>query len=277
MTSSENDQPGNYIEVNGAQIYYEITGKGPPLVLVHAGICDRRMWDEQVAAFRDHFRVIRYDMRGYGSTPLPAEDFSHQADLYSLLQVLGIESAVLLGCSMGGRIVVDVALEHPDIVSALILVTASVSGYDFEAEAPPQWDEMVSALKAGDFSRAAELDCQIWVDGPQRNPEDVDLQVRERVIEMDLVALANESRQLGQEIRQPPAANRLGEIKVPTLIIAGKLDQPDLMQVAEAMHATLPDSEFIRMDGVAHLPNMEKPQEFNQLVMDFLVRKFDYR
>lgn len=269
---NETDLQTGYTEVNGAQLYSEAVGVGQPLVLVHAGICDRRMWDGQIPAFSQGYRVIRYDMRGYGSSPMPAGDFSHSADLQGLLAALGVEKAVLAGCSMGGRVVVDLALAHPELVSALILVAASVSGYDFEAEPPPQWDEMVEAFNAGDFARAAELDCQIWVDGLQRTPGDVDPQVRQRVVEMDQIALANEARQLGQEIRMPPAAPRPGEIKVPTLIIAGELDQPDLLQVAGAMHADIPASQLVVMKGTAHLPNMEKPDEFNRLVMDFLAR-----
>jgi pimeloyl-ACP methyl ester carboxylesterase len=270
--TGEGDLQSGYMGVNGAQLYYQASGAGRPLVLVHAGICDSRMWDDQVPAFNKGYRVVRYDMRGYGRSSMPAGDYSHSSDLEGLLAGLEIEKAVFIGCSMGGRVVVDLALDHPERVSAMILVGASVSGYDFEAEPPPQWDEMVSAFKSGDFVQAAELECQIWVDGAQRTPEDLDPGLRWRVIEMDMIALANEARQQGQEIRRPPAALHLGEISVPTLIIAGELDQPDLLQVASTMHASIQTSQLVVMKGVAHLPNMEQPHEFNRLVTDFLAR-----
>jgi 3-oxoadipate enol-lactonase len=270
---SSEDLKTGMAEINGARIKYQISGKGQPIVLVHAGICDSRMWDEQVPAFSKHYRVIRYDMRGYGESSMPAADFSHPSDLHGLLLDLAIEKAVLIGCSMGGRVIVDLALEHPEMVSGLILVAASVSGYDFEAEAPPQWQEMVAAFKSGDFDRAAELDCQIWLDGRQRTPAEVDSQVRQKVIEMDKIALENESQGVGQEIRHPKAAPRLAEIQVPTLILVGELDQPDLIQIARAMHTDIQDSQIMLMKGVAHLPNMEKPDEFNQLVLEFLRRR----
>jgi pimeloyl-ACP methyl ester carboxylesterase len=270
--TGEGDPQSGFIEVNGAQIYYHASGAGRPLILVHAGICDSRMWEDQVPVFNKGYQVIRYDMRGYGRSSMPEGDFSHSSDLEGLLSALEIEKAEFIGCSMGGRVVIELALDHPESVSAMVLAAAAVSGYDFEAEPPPQWDEMVSAFNGGDFARAAELECQIWVDGPLRTPEDLDPGLRRRVIEMDVIALANEARQEGQEIRRPPAAPRLGEIQVPTLIIAGEQDQPDLVQVARAMHAGLAGSQLVVMEGVAHLPNMEKPDEFNRLVMDFLTR-----
>src|SRR5262249_33479492 len=140
------------------------------LVLVHAGICDRRMWEPQMASFAQHFRVVAYDLRGFGQTDTPAGPYSHAADLAGLLDALGLERAHLLGCSRGGGVALDLALAQPERVSALVLVSSAPSGYQppqpvFQS---PQWPAVIAAFDAGDLERAAELEVQVWVDGPTR-------------------------------------------------------------------------------------------------------------
>ncbi|GAB4197645.1 MAG: alpha/beta hydrolase [Roseiflexaceae bacterium] len=258
-------------EVNGAQIAYEIAGEGFPLVLIHAGVADRRMWDAQMPAFAQAHRVLRYDMRGYGQTPMPAGPFAHRRDLIGLLEALGIGQAVLLGCSMGGTTAIDAALERPDLVAALIVVGSSPSGLEIEVAPPRQWDELVAAYKARDMERTAELEVEIWVDGPQRTPDQVPAAVRELVRQMNLIALTNEAAGLGQpEPMSPPAAGRLGEIRVPTLVIHGDLDQPDIPQSSAYLAEQIGGARHVVMPGTAHLPNMEQPEEFNRIVSDFL-------
>ena len=258
-------------DIHGAPMYYEATGTGHPLILVHAGIADNRMWDDQVRVFAQHFWVLRYDMRGYGKTPIVAGAFSHWQDLHDLMKFLGITQAHLLGCSKGGAAVLDFALEHPRMVSALVLVASAPGGYRFEGDPPPQWDEMVAAFKQGDFARAAELEVQIWVDGPQRKPEQVDSTVRARVQEMDMIALANEAKKLGEEQpREPAAVNRLHEIAAPTLVVIGDLDDANLVKSGEVLAGSISHAQKVVISGAAHLPNMEKPEEFNRAVLDFL-------
>src|SRR5690242_5351387 len=119
MTS--NNRTTGKATLEDLSISYEITGEGRPLILVHAGIADRRMWDDQVPAFAQHYQVIRYDMRGYGETEMVAGPFSHSRDLYNLLKFLAVERAYLIGVSMGGTTIVDFTLEHPEMVEALII------------------------------------------------------------------------------------------------------------------------------------------------------------
>jgi pimeloyl-ACP methyl ester carboxylesterase len=162
------------------------------------------MWQDQWLAFSQRFRALRYDLRGFGRSAPVAGSFSHSADLLAMLDFLGIGRATMLGCSKGGSIVLDFGLEHPDRVAGLVLVTSSPGGFAFEGDAPSQWDEMVAAFKDGDFDRAAELEVQIWVDGPQRRPEQVEASVRARVQAMDRIALANETLGLGSEVPLEP-------------------------------------------------------------------------
>ncbi len=159
--------------INGATLYYELVGEGEPLVLVHAGIADSRMWDAQIEVFAQRYRVIRYDMRGFGRTSMVEGPYSHHEDLRGLLDFLDVRWAHLLGCSMGGATVLDFALRYPEKVGALVLVGSAVSGFEGDFEPPGQWNELVAADEAGDLGRGSELEVQIWVDGPGRRPEDV--------------------------------------------------------------------------------------------------------
>jgi pimeloyl-ACP methyl ester carboxylesterase len=258
-------------EVNGARLYYEVVGEGEPLVLVHAGIADSRMWEDQLKAFADRYRVIRYDMRGFGMTAMVDLPFSHHEDLRGLLDSLDVERAHLVGCSMGGGAVLDFALEYPQRVGNLILVGSAVGGFGPDIDPPRQWDEIVSAEEAGDLERVSELEVQVWVDGPGRSPEDVDVSVRDLVREMNLIALRNEASGLGDEWEpEPPAADRLPDVQASTLLIVGDEDQPSVFAAADLLGRELPNVRKVVMHGAAHVPNMERPEEFNRIVLDFL-------
>jgi pimeloyl-ACP methyl ester carboxylesterase len=258
-------------EVNGARIYYESAGEGEPLVLVHAGIADSRMWEGQLAAFADRYRVIRYDMRGFGRTAMVEGPFSHHEDLRGLLDALDVEQAHLVGCSMGGGAVLDFALEYPQRVGNLVLVGSAVGGFGPDFDPPKEWDEILAAEEAGNLELVSELEVRVWVDGPERSPEDVDASLRDLVREMNLIALRNEASGLGNEwAPEPPAADRLPDVQAPTLLIVGDEDQPRVFAAADLLEKELPNARKVVMHGTAHLPNMERPEEFNRLVLDFL-------
>ncbi len=258
-------------DVNGALIYYEVSGEGEPLVLVHAGIADGRMWDGQVEALARRYRVVRYDMRGFGKTALVEGPYSHHEDLRGLLDSLEIGRAHLVGCSMGAGVVLDFALRYPERVGALVLVGSAVGGFEGDFELPEQWDQLVAADEAGDLGRVSELEVQIWVDGPRRRPEDVDASVRDLVREMNLIALQNEASGLGAELSPDPSAvDRLTEIVAPALILVGDSDQPMTLVAADLLAKKLPNARKAVMTGTAHLPNMERPEEFNRILLDYL-------
>ena len=259
-------------EVHGARLAYEVVGEGEPLVLVHAGIADMRMWDPQVGPFAESRRVVRYDMRGFGKSPAVAGPFSHHDDMRGLLDALGVGRAAIVGSSMGGKVAIDFALENPDRVVALVLVASPVGGFEPDTPRPEEWDEMVAADEAGDLERLSELEVRKWVDGPQRGPDAVDPAVRDLVTEMNLIALRNEeSGLLGDERElEPLAAGRLGEIQAPTLVVVGELERPEILAAADLLAGEVPGAEKVVMRGTAHLPSMERPEEFNALVMEFL-------
>lgn len=258
-------------EVNGVELYYEVSGHGAPLVLVHAGIADGRMWEAQVDAFDRHYRTIRHDMRGFGRSTMAPGPYANHADLRALLDALDVERAFFVGCSQGGGAVLDFALENPERVEKLVLVGAAVGGFEFDEEPPEEWDELLAADEAGDLERVSELEVRMWVDGPRRGPDVVDPAVRDLVREMNLIALQNETLGLGEEQEpETPAAMRLSEIQAPTLVLIGDEDRPRPLAAADLLAENIPNAQKATMTGTAHLPNMERPQEFNRLVLNFL-------
>jgi pimeloyl-ACP methyl ester carboxylesterase len=254
--------------LEGADLYYEMAGEGPSLVLAHAGFVDGRMWDEQFPVLAQHYRVVRYDRRGFGNSTLTPGPFSHRRDLYQLLKFLGIERAHLLGCSAGGATVIDFALEHPDMTSSLVLVSSALGGYQFQGDMPRPLQELMAALQANDLNQAAELAVRIWIDGPQRTADQVDTRVRERGREMSLTALPNSF--VVEEPLEPPALGRLHQLVVPTLVIVGGLDDPSIDTIGDLLATRIEGARKVIISGAAHLPNMEQPEKFDQQVLAFL-------
>ena len=260
-----------FADINGARIHYETRGSGPALVLIHAGICDLRMWDAQMDAFAQRYRVIRYDMRGFGQTAPVASRYTRHGDLRALLDHLDVARAHVMGCSMGGMMAIDFALAYPQRINALITVCSSPSGYTGSGDRPPLWGEIVAADEAGDLEKVCALEVALWVDGLKRTPGQVDAQIRQQVYDMNLIALKNEALDMDDvEKLEPPAVGRLGDIGAPTLNIATDLDVPDLLDVADLMATQIPQAQKAIIMGAAHLPNMEKPAQFNQIVLGFL-------
>lgn len=260
-----------YVKLGDGKLYYEEAGEGEPLVLSHAGIVDSRMWDDQWSDFaRDH-RVIRFDMQGFGKSGRAGAPVTRRDDLYRLLKHFNLTRTALLGCSLGGEVILDFALEHPDMVSALVVVSAVPGGFELQGEPPRYLMQMMEAIQQGELELASELQSRIYIDGPFREPDQVDPQVRRRFAEMNRIALANKTWGLvDASPLNPPAVERLHEIQAPALIIAGSLDDPEILRAAEVMVSGIPGAKKVILPGCAHLPNMEKPELFNQVVLEFL-------
>jgi len=279
MSNTEQVQKG-FAEVNGTTLYYEVAGAGHPFVLEHGHLLDRRSWDDQFAVFAQHYRVIRYDQRGFGDSGLitQGEPYSDRQDLYALMQFLGIASAYLMGVSGGGSLAIDFTLEHPERVDALIPVTAGVSGYQPSEEVMTKNPDVVrmftslnDAFEQHDIARAVEVSLELWTDGPGRLPGKADPIVRERVREMTAHNWNRPDDEAQAETPpvplEPPAIGRLSQISVPTLVILGEYDAPNPL---DQLVAEIPGAKKAVMAGTAHHPFMEKPTEFNQIVLDFL-------
>ena len=262
-----------FVTINGAPIYYEIAGEGHPLVLLHAGVADSRMWDEQFAEFARQYRVLRYDLRGYGQSSVPASHFAAHAELAELLQKLGIEQSYVLGISYGGKIALDFTLAYPAMVDALILVAPSVSGTQPTPDVLEFYEAEEEALEEEDLHAATELNLKMWVDGPKRTPTEVSASVRERVREMQYLAFTTVFPEEAVELDlEPPAILRLGEVKAPTLVIVGDYDIQAKLDLTQQLASEIGGAQRVVIAGVAHMVNMEKPAEFNQAVLNFLAQ-----
>jgi 3-oxoadipate enol-lactonase len=265
------DQTGK-VDVPGATLFWESTGRGKALILVHAGICDQSMWDDDVPSFAGGHQVITYDCRGYGATRSTEVAFSNRADLVAVLDHLGIERAALLGCSRGGSIVLDTTLEYPDRVSALVWVNGGLGGLEHEPtpEEMALFESEEPMAEARDWAGIADLDVRIWVDGIGQPSTRVPAHIRERVRAMSLANYVAEHPEGDPIVLDPPAAGRLGEISVPTLIVEGALDPSDTHAAADALATGIRGARRVVMQGVAHLPNLERPDDFRRIVRDFL-------
>jgi len=257
--------------INGTQLYYEVKGTGHPLLLVHAGVADSRMWEAQFEAFSEVYQVIRFDLRGFGRSNMPSGSFSHQGDIKALLDFLGIESVYLLGISFGGMIALDFTLAHPDYVKALVLGAPSVSGASPSERIRQFWAQEDALLEKGDLEGATELNLKFWVDGPHRDTQQVNLEVRDLVREMQLAIFKKEIPDDVEEIDlDPPAIERLDEVKIPAQVMVGELDLEEKLELADRLVQKMPNCKKDLIPGAAHMLNMEKPDEFQRIVTRFL-------
>jgi pimeloyl-ACP methyl ester carboxylesterase len=263
-----------YMDLGDGQIYYETAGEGFPLVLSHAAFLDSRMFDAIWEPLAEHFRVIRYDMRGFGKSSPVTRPVNRRADLKQLLYHLGITRAHLVGCSNGGEISLDLALEQTQLVASLTLVDATPSGFALQGEPPRYMLDMFDAMQRGDVDRANELQIRIWLDGESREPEQIDPSLRQKALEMNRIPVAQSTFFVAdtQPVNplDPPAVTRLEDVVCPTLVIAGSLDYPEVLRAADEMTARIPNSKKVIIDGSGHVPSYEQPENFLRHLLEFL-------
>lgn len=275
MHNSRNVRSGS-IAVSGTRLYYDELGEGPTLVLIPGGYMDRHVWDDQFEAFATHYHVIRYDIRGFGESPRPQEPYTDRHDLYELLTHLGVQRTSVLGLSLGGIIAVEFTLEHPEIVETLILVGAPVPGY------PPQQlltleeldavrarqEPFAAATRARDLPRMVEA----LMANPTFVPSPAYPEARERVRrQLSAYSFTWVLDHVEQAPLTPPAYTRLAEITMPTLLVVGTEDDLYLQRSADVFAREIAQVQRVNIAGTHHIgPNMEKPDEFNQIVLEFL-------
>lgn len=264
---------------SGGSLYYETAGDStnPALVMIHAGVANLRMWEPQIAHFAHRFYVVTYDARGFGRTTSEDGTFSNRDDLRTLMDHLHIDRAVIVGNSRGGTIASDFALEFPDRVRGLILVGAGVSGGGDEVlsdDEKPIIEAMITAEADKHWDAVTELDLRLWYDGVRRPVEQVDAAYRAKGKAMLLENRAHVEQMAAERIQyiplDPPAAGRLSDIRVPTLVIYGDLDTLSAKAAAESFMRGIPGASQVVMPNAAHLPSMEYPTQFNALVDSFL-------
>lgn len=277
------------IVVNGARLGYEDAGAGPVVVFSHAGIADRRMWEHQFQHLRADYRVIRYDARGYGDSDDPAGDITPYRDLLGLLDALGVAQATLVGCSIGGSYALEVALSAPERVSALVLICAGLAGHKPPESALTQLREQVEEVvpaerlaayqqrrgvpvRDEDVTAVAKAHARFMVAGPARDPAALDPQVWQAAVGMleGVFARIWRAPQSTEISLEPPPADRLTEVRVPTLVVNGLADVPAIQEVSDLLAAGIPDAERVDLADTGHLPPLERPSEVTDLLRRFL-------
>ncbi|WP_336359937.1 alpha/beta fold hydrolase [Haladaptatus sp. ZSTT2] len=260
-----------YVTVDGTRLFYRTAGSGTPLVFVHAGVADSRLWNEQLDTFAADYRTIAYDLRGFGRSKLPPAPYAHYRDLAAVLDALDVESAHLVGASMGGAAALDFTLDQPHRVRSLTLVAPGLSGYEVhDPDLRARWDEVEAAFEAGDFERTATIESEMWLAGPSRSLDAVDEASRELVRKMLLQSYELATDDASESEGEPPAIGRLGDVSVPVLLISGALDAPVMADIASVLEAGLADVQVEVIEGTAHLPSLEKSGEFDAVLRSFL-------
>jgi len=242
-------------------------------MFIHAGVADSRMWSEQVREFSGSNRVITFDKRGYGKTPWVPGPYSDTDDAIAVLDHLDVDSAVIVGCSMGGGTAMDLAIDHPERVSGLVVVGSYPSGWVPEGgfDELPLEAEAMAAAEAGDFDRVAELEYLMFVVGYGREEGDVDPTLRGAFLEMDRRPVETEAeREHYQSGFEKRFNDHLDEIVAPTLVVVGVHDEPLLIEAAHYMAGRLGGTEPVLIENAAHLPSWEQPEAFNEVLRSFL-------
>jgi pimeloyl-ACP methyl ester carboxylesterase len=259
---------------DAARLFVEDLGAGPAVTLLHPGLWDRRTWDPQIEPLLDDgFRVIRYDQRGYGrsSLPVPGVAFSHVRDLEAVLADRGVERTALVGCSMGGALAIDATLTFPERVWALVPVAAGLGGFESSQEEDEWYGDIEAlyeeAVEAGELERAQTLLLErIWAPLGMDDPAGKKI----RAIAMDNLQEVTMDES-GAERLDPPAARRLHEIDVPTLVVKAEADPPDMHRIGDLIAASVPDARATMIEGADHVVNLRQPERFDAAVIPFLL------
>ena len=258
-----------FLAHNGARIYYEAEGEGEPVLLIHAGVANLRMWDDQAAALGDRYRVIRFDTRGYGRTETEHVEFSNRDDVAAVLDEVGEQSAHVVGLSRGGQIALDFVLEHPERARSLSVVAGGVGGYEADIASTVDWDEVEAWWDTKDWQRLTDFEVAYWVDGPGQPTDRVDPAIRALVSDWISTNYRAEKVEGIPQVLDPPADARLGDLRVPLLVIVGELDDESTTASMRHLAERVPGTR-LETFATAHLVNLEQPQRFNEVLGSFL-------
>jgi 3-oxoadipate enol-lactonase len=240
-------------------LWYEESGSGRPVVLLHEGVVDSRIWAPFLPLVDDRLRTIRYDQRGYGRSPTWTGPYSVVDDLVSVLDAAGVEKAALVGTSRGGRIAIQAALERPERVSALVPVVSGLAGRPLDIEVTPEQEARWDAAEArGDTAELAAIDMEIWA------PMGVDDELRAMFVENVEASNADDPAE------ETPSAGRLDEIAVPTLVITAARDVPAINELGELLAREIPDARLAVIEEADHMVQWRAPEELARLVLEFL-------
>jgi 3-oxoadipate enol-lactonase len=256
-----------YAKVDGGSLYYELSGEGPVLVFLHGFSFDLTMWDDEFESFSKQYQVLRYDLRGFGRSPVAEVPYSHADDLKSLLDHLGITRASLVGLSLGGGAVINFALAYPGIARSLVLVAPSLAGFRWSSDFSAAQSKLRTVVQERGIDTAREF----WLRLPlfRESMRNEHAAAKLKSIVSNYSGWHWTHADLGRAYR-PPAIERLHEITVPSLVVIGDRDAEDQKQIASVLSRTIPDASELVLAGVGHVVNLESPKIFSEAVVKFL-------
>jgi pimeloyl-ACP methyl ester carboxylesterase len=265
LSAQKQSRSSGYAEVNGTKLYYEVSGQGPAVVLIHGGLVDSRLWDDQMTPLSKRHRVVRYDLRAFGKSASTTEPFSHIEDLRALLDYLKIDRATVVGLSLGGIIAADFTLEYPRRIKRLVLVGAGLRG-----DPQPPDKQAIEAYQAA--SRGAEafvnatMMTSLYTAVRPGNP------AYDRLRQMMLDNFKALPTFVPGFWKYPPKTTfeRLKDIHTPTLVVIGSEDSQTLKNIADRLATNIPGASKVVITGSSHHPPVEKAKEFNRILLDFL-------
>lgn len=252
---------------------HDIDGDGPAVLLLHSGVCDRRMWEPLLPALTGAHRVVRPDLRGFGDSALPGEAYADADDLAALLDSFGIAEAAVVGSSYGGRVAMELATRHPDRVSSLVLLCPAYRGVDPDEELQAFGAEEDRLLEAGDVEGAVQLNVRTFL-GPDADEATADrvAQMQRRALEVQLAADALDPGPQPERVEVDPS-----RLTAPTLVVSGALDLAHFREVAAVLAAQVPGAEHVELPWAGHLPSLERPDTVADLILEALERQGEAR
>ena len=255
------------LPVAAGELYYEVSGSGEPVVLIHGGFGDRRMWDDQFGSLARDYQVLRYDHRGFGRSPAPDSTYSPVRDLVQLLDGAEMDRAHLVGNSLGGALAITFAILHPERVRSLTVVASGADGFRYPQSDIEAITEVIALMRGGKKEEALTK----WLANPMLAVVNTQPAVRQKVERM-----VRENAGIWtmaawpQQPLTPSARERLGRIRTPTLVVIGDRDARSVQMFADSTAGMIPGAERVVMKGTDHLPHMERPDDFNRLLHEFL-------
>ena len=259
----------HYADIEGRRVYYEESGRGRSVLLVHGFSLDSRMWDDQFDSLATKYRVVRYDISGYGRSTVPESTISSSDEIAALLKSLGIDKVTIVGMSLGGSAAVRFAVDYPRMVEALITVSSTLEGFQYNEQLRSRLASYPKIARDSGLAKAKE----VWLKDPFMTPVTNVSSVSERIrgITADWSGKQFANPLLWSFRKSPPpAVQRLNEIHVPTLVVVGEKDDINLHAIADTLSARIAGARKVVVPGAGHLLNLELPGTFNKIILDFL-------
>ncbi len=254
-----------FVDVEGGRLAYERAGEGYPVVLLHPGLWDSRIWEPQFAEFAEQHDVVRYDLRGHGRSDPPNGPYSNVGDLLALLEALKIDRCALVGCALGAQLAIDFALERPEIAEAVVAVSPYLTGYAWRDEGYDALEaELERTVRDGDLADAVELELAVWTP-PGVEPETDEL--IHRIATENAEALRMDP---GLPEQRSSALADLERVRAAMLVIVGFRDVAEIHRIADMLVDRVPGATKRVIAEADHLVNVRRPAKFNRLVLDFL-------